>query len=58
MKNFEKLLAGLEPGETLEALLPIIRTSLSHLDEDARVGWVTRLIGERNDNSLSGLVNL
>lgn len=58
MKNLEKLLAALEPGEALETLLPLIRTALGHLDEKARVSWVTRLIGEKSDNSLSGLVNL
>jgi hypothetical protein len=58
MKKLEEILNSMEPGEALAALTPQLRKILSHLDEDARVGFVTGLIDEAGRDKVSSMVHL
>jgi len=58
MEELEKLLATLEPGETLARLLPVMGEIMAHLDEEARIDCVRQLLGGQSDDKLSGMVNL
>ncbi|MBU0485331.1 MAG: hypothetical protein KKB30_12565 [Proteobacteria bacterium] len=58
MKDLENILDAMEPGEALAALTPQLRKKLSHLDEEARVGFVTGLIGEVGGDKVSSMVHL
>jgi hypothetical protein len=58
MKELEDILNSMEPGEALAALTPQLRKVLSHLDEEARVGFVTGLIDEAGGDKVSSMVHL
>lgn len=58
MKELQNILDSLEPGEALAALAPRLREILAHLDEEARVGFVTGLIEEAGGDKVSSMVHL
>jgi hypothetical protein len=58
MKELQDILDSMEPSEALAALTPRLRKILSHLDEEARVGFVTGLIGEAGGDKVSSMVHL
>lgn len=58
MKELADILDSMEPGEALAALTPLLRNILSHLDEDARVAFVTGLIDEAGGDKVSSMVHL
>ena len=58
MRELKKLLGNLEPGEALSALLPSVREALAHLDEEERLAWLIRFLGDNGGDKLSGMVNL
>jgi len=58
MKELQSILDSMEPGEALAALRPLLRRILSHLDEEARVGFVTGLIDEAGGDKVSSMVHL
>ena len=58
MKELHVILDAMEPAEVLAALTPQLRKILSHLDEDARVGFVTGLIDEEGGDKVSSMVHL
>ena len=58
MKDIEKLLERLEPSEALTVLTPAIQQILAHLDEEARVRFVTDMIGDAGEDKIVSMVNL
>jgi uncharacterized tellurite resistance protein B-like protein len=58
MKDIEQLLERLEPSEALTVLTPAIKNILTHLDEEARVRFVTDLIGDSGADKIASMVNL
>jgi hypothetical protein len=58
MKELQNILARMGPVEALEVLTPPLKKILAHLDEEARVGFVTRLIGDASGDKVSSMVNL
>jgi hypothetical protein len=58
MKELQGILNAMEPAEALSALTPQLRKILSHLDEEARVGFVASLINETAGDKLSSMVHL
>ena len=58
MMDLEKILDSMEPAEALAALKPILKKTLSHLDEEAVVDFVTGLMKQADGDKLSSMVNL
>jgi uncharacterized tellurite resistance protein B-like protein len=58
MKDLQQLLETMEPAEALAALTPQLKKILAHLDEDARVGFVTGLIEGPGGDKVASMVNL
>jgi len=58
MKELQNILNSMEPSDALAALTPLLREILSHLDEEARVGFVTGLIDEGGKDKVSSMVHL
>ncbi|MDF1613779.1 hypothetical protein P0N66_02280 [Desulfurivibrio alkaliphilus] len=58
MQELEKILTDQEPDDALEQLLPLARQLLSHLDDEARRAWFTRLLEGDDRDKLAGMVNL
>ena len=58
MKEIEKILDRMEPGEALDQLAPALGKLLAHLDEEARVRYVARLVGENSEDKIASMVNL
>jgi F0F1-type ATP synthase delta subunit len=58
MKELQEILNPLEPVEALAALKPQLKEILSHLDEEARVDFVTGLIDEAGGDKVSSMVHL
>jgi hypothetical protein len=58
-KEIEEILDHLvEPVEALAALTPALKKILAHLDEEARVGFVTDIIEAPSSDKLSSMVHL
>ncbi len=58
MKDLQAMLDSMEPADALARLLPLMQSLLSHLDEEARVQQVLRLLGNANDDEVGSMVNL
>lgn len=58
MKKLQELLLRMEPGEALAALGPELKKIMAHLDEEARVNFVTEMLGGAEGDKLSSLVDL
>ena len=58
MKEIQQLLERLEPMEALATLTPAIKSILGHLDEEARVRFVTDMIGADGEDKIASMVNL
>nr|MBF0223061.1 hypothetical protein [Desulfobulbaceae bacterium] len=58
MKELQNIFGRMEPGEAVAALTPELKKILSHLDEDARVGFVTGLLEEGQRDKVSSMVHL
>ena len=58
MKELSQILDVLEPAEALAAITPELRKILAHLDDEARIGFVTGLINEPGDDKISSMVDL
>lgn len=60
MRNDElhRLVDSLEPDEALERIADEIRLLFSHISEDERISWLTRLIGEATSKANSNLAHL
>jgi len=57
-RKIEEILDRLEPTEALAALTPGLKKTLAHLDEEARVGFVTDMIEEPGSDKVASMVNL
>jgi len=58
MNELQQILETMEPAEALAALTPQLKTILTHLDEEARVGFVTDIIDEAGSDKISSMVDL
>lgn len=58
MEELQQILAGLEPGKALAVIGPALKNVLAHLDEEARVGFVTSLLEEPGADKVVSMVNL
>lgn len=58
MKSLPEVIGGMEPEDALRQLAPIIKTILGHLDEEARVRFVTGMIDDAGGDKISSMVNL
>jgi len=58
MKVIDQLLERMEPVEALAKLAPVIKNILAHLDEEARISFVTDLIGDGGEDKIASMVNL
>lgn len=58
MKKLQQMLDTMEPAEALAKLLPMLKTLLSHLDEEARVQQVLQLLGGAGEDKIGSMVNL
>ncbi|MBI5559036.1 MAG: hypothetical protein HY885_15525 [Deltaproteobacteria bacterium] len=57
-KKLHEILDHLEPAKALSLLTPALKKILAHLDEKARVKFVTDMIEEQGVDKLSSMVNL
>lgn len=58
MKALEQLLGTMEPGEALAAVTPPLKQILAHLDDEARVDFVTSMIDGPGSDKVGSMVNL
>lgn len=58
MKDLEKILNSMEPAAALAALAPPLKNILVHLEEEARVKFVTDMINAPGEDKVSSLVHL
>lgn len=58
MRELQQILDTMEPGEALRALTQPLKKILAHLDEDARVSFVTAMIDGPGRDKVSSMVNL
>lgn len=58
MRKIQDIIDGMEPGEALAELTAAIKGVLGHLDEEARLGFVSDLIDDSGGDKVSSLVNL
>ncbi len=58
MKELQQIIEAMEPDEALTALAPQLKKILAHLDEDARINFVTDLIDEAGSDKISSMVDL
>ena len=58
MKELRQILATLEPAEALAALLPELKTIMTHVDEEARHRFVAEMIGGPEGDKVSSMVDL
>jgi len=58
LRKLPEILERWEPAEVLAALTPALKKILAHLDEEARVKFVTGLIEEPGGDKLTSMVNL
>jgi len=57
-EKLQQILDGMEPGLAVAAIAPALKGILAHLDEEARVGFVTSLLGESGADKVASMVNL
>ena len=58
MKELQQIIDRMEPEEALAELVPSVKKLLSHLNEEAKVRFVTELIGGANNDKITSMVNL
>jgi hypothetical protein len=58
MKDIQQLLESMEPAAALAELTPVIKNILTHLDEEARVSFVTDMISDSREDKISSMVHL
>lgn len=58
MNELRTIIEAMEPGEALTALSDEIKKVLAHLDEDARVSFVTDLLDGPGQDKVASMVNL
>ena len=58
MKELQQIVDTMEPEEALAELVPHVKQLLSHLNEDAKLRFVTELIGGGNNDKITSMVNL
>lgn len=58
MKELQQILDTMEPAEALAKFLPVLKSLLSHLDEEARVQHVLQLLGGAGEDKVGSMVNL
>ena len=58
MQEIQALLDRMEPEEALAELAPALRKFLGHLDDEARVRYISSLVGEYAEDKISSMVNL
>lgn len=58
MKELQQVIDRMEPEEALAELVPSVKKLLSHLNEDAKLRFVTELIGGENNDKITSMVNL
>ena len=58
MKELQQIIDRMEPEEALLELVPSVKKLLSHLNEEAKVRFVTELIGGENNDKITSMVNL
>lgn len=58
MKELQQIIDTLEPTAALAKLLPVLKSLLSHLDEEARVQHVLQLLGGGGEDKVGSMVNL
>lgn len=56
--KLQQILDGMEPGQAVAAIAPALKSILAHLDEEARVGFVTSLLEESGADKVASMVNL
>ena len=58
MKDLKQMLNTMEPDEALTVLTPHLKQILAHLDEEARVAFVTTMIDGPGGDKMGSMVNL
>jgi len=58
MKELQQILDTMEPTDALTRLLPLMKSLLAHLDEEARVQHVLQLLGGAGEDKVGSMVNL
>lgn len=58
MKEIQQILDKMEPEEALHQLVPSIKKIISNLDDEAKVKFVTELMGGSDKDKISSMVNL
>ena len=58
MRKIQDIINGMEPGEALGELTAAIKGVLAHLDEEARLSFVSDLIDDSGGDKVASLVNL
>ena len=56
--KIQELVNNMEPQEAASALSFVIKSLFPLLDEDARIRFVMRLIGDSGDDKVTSLVHL
>jgi hypothetical protein len=58
MKDIQEILDKMEPEEALEQIVPPIKKIISYLDDEAKVKFVTELMGGSDKDKITSMVNL
>jgi len=58
MKEIQQILERMEPEEALVELAPALKNILTLLDEEARIRFVTDMIGNGGEDKIASMVNL
>ncbi len=58
MKEIQQILDKMEPEEALAELVPPIKKIISNLDDEAKVRFVTELMGGSDKDKITSMVNL
>jgi len=57
MKSFDAIIDSLPPDKAMTALSQAVKKLFAYADEAARLDFLHELLGDADDNSLSGLVH-
>jgi len=58
MKELHDILSRLEPAEALSILAPELKKIMAHLDEEARIDFLSEVVGGEEGDKVSSMVDL
>lgn len=58
METFQSLAAGMSPDRALLVLAEVVRDLLGQVDEESRLGFVRRFVGDPGGGRVASMVDL